>query len=95
MKTKEKLAKALNDANAPDWIIKNAQNGHYDDFESQVANPIMTLVNDCRSANLESIAQRAMDGEFDATKEESDAWYEREGKDIIGDVFGSASLRKK
>jgi hypothetical protein len=32
---------------------------------------------------LVDIANRAMDGEFDATKEESDAWYEREGKDLV------------
>lgn len=36
-----------------------------------------------RKVGLESIAQRAINGDFDATKEESDAWYEREGKDIL------------
>ena len=89
MSTKEKLAKALTEVSAPDWMIKNAQNGQYDDFESQAVNPIMTLVSDCRKTELEEldeIAQRAIDGEFDATKEESDAWYEREGKDILSSI---------
>ena len=94
MSTKERLAKALSDANAPEWMVKNARNGQYDDFESSVPNPIMTLVNDCRGAGLESIAKQAINGDFDATKEESDAWYEREGKEVIGDIFGSQSLRR-
>lgn len=83
MSTKENLAKALTDANAPDWLVQNAQNGMYDDFESNEVNPIMTLVQDCRCAGLEAIAQRAMSGDFDATPEESEAWFQREGKDLL------------
>jgi hypothetical protein len=95
MSTKEKLAKALSDEGAPGWMVKNARNGQYDDFESSNPFPITQLVNDCRAAGLIQIAEQAMDGLFDSTKEESDAWYEREGRDVIGDVFGSDSLRKQ
>ena len=83
MSTKENLALALAEADAPEWMVKNARNGQYDDFESQVPNPIMTLVNDCRGVGLEAVAKRAMNGDFDATKEESEAWYEREGKNLF------------
>lgn len=81
--TKEKLTNTLIAVNAPEWLIKNARNGMYDDFESPEINPIMTLVQDCRCAGLETIAQRAIGGEFDATNEESEAWFQREGKDLF------------
>ena len=83
MSTKEKLTRALTDANAPDWLLRNAQNGMYGDFESNEVNPIMTLVQDCRCAGLEPIAQGAINGDFDATSEEAEAWYDRDGKDIL------------
>lgn len=83
MSTKERLAKELEANNAPDWMIKNAHNGMYDDFESASATPIAQLVTDCRKAGLEVLAQRAINGEFDSTAEEAEAWYQREGKDLI------------
>lgn len=83
MSTKERLAKALETNNAPNWMIANARNGVYDDFESLSATPIGLLVADCRKFGLNELAQRAIDGEFDSTKEEADAWYRREGKNIF------------
>ena len=83
MSTKENLTTALTEANAPDWLIKNASNGHYDDFESEITSPITTLVDDCRRAGLNEIAKRAINGEFDATAEESEAWIQCEGKEIF------------
>lgn len=84
MSTKERLATELEIANAPGWMIKNARNGQYDDFESSSPTPISQLVSDCRQAGLTELARRAMDGEYDSTKEESKAWYEREGKELFG-----------
>jgi len=83
MTTKEKLTKALTDAGAPQSMINKARAGYYDDFESTIATPIIALVKDCQSAGLNDLAQRAMSGDFDATKEESEAWFQREGKDIL------------
>ena len=83
MKTKEKLAKALTEANAPQEMIAAAISGRYDDFESHSATPIVDLVHDCHHAGLTDIADRAMNGDFDATKEESEAWFEREGKGLL------------
>lgn len=83
MSTKERLAKELETNSAPDWMVKNARNGMYDDFESASATPIGQLVADCRKAGLETLAQRVIDGEFDSTAEEAEAWYQREGKDLL------------
>ncbi len=74
MDTKEKLAIALEEERAPKSMIQRAREGYYDDFLSPLAMPIHQLVSDARRYNLKRIAKRAMNGDFDATKEESDAW---------------------
>jgi hypothetical protein len=66
MSAKEKLTEALMRANAPVEMVKDASRGRYDDFESDSATPIMDLVRDSRAAGLDDIAQRAMNGDFDA-----------------------------
>jgi hypothetical protein len=72
--TSERLALALIQVGAPPQMVTHAREGYYDDYRSPLAMPIMQLVHDARAAGLEKIADRAIDGEFDATKEESDAW---------------------
>jgi hypothetical protein len=72
--TTERLACALEAAGAPQDMIARARGGFYDDFKSDLATPIVQLVQDAHAIGLKDIAQRAMKGEFDATKEESDAW---------------------
>lgn len=66
MNAKERLVTALTEAGAPDGMISKAKRGWYDDFESEIATPIMDLVRDCREAGLNQIAERAKKGEFDA-----------------------------
>ena len=82
MNTKERLASRLEASGASEEMIKNARLGMYDDFISPLPNPIMHLVSDLRKEGLHDLAQRAMDGEFDATREESEAWFESEGKEV-------------
>lgn len=72
MKTKEKLAKALEEAGAPQRMILKAQIGDYDDYESNSATPIIDLYKDCIAEGLHKFAGRVINGEFDSTKEESD-----------------------
>lgn len=84
MTTKEKLAVALNESGAPTAMVELAMAGAYDDFESNSATPINDLIRDSRLAGLDDITQRAMNGDFDGTKEESQAWFEREGKQLLG-----------
>ena len=83
MKTLERLAEALRQANAPESMIADALLGRYDDFKSESDTPIVDLVFHCQNYGLKDIARRAMKGEFDSTKEESNEWFEREGKDLL------------
>lgn len=86
MSTKENLVKALQDASAPREMIDKAKAGYYDDFETSITTPIGQLVLDARAAGLQNIAERAMNGEFDATLEEGEAWIKRSG--IFDDLKG-------
>lgn len=80
--TKHRLAAVLRERGLHEMALKAAQ-GVYDDFESDLINPIMTLVEDCRKAGAHDLAARAMNGDFDGTLEESAAWWKREGKDAL------------
>ncbi len=90
MKTKVKLAQDLKAHGAPEKMIAATIDGYYDDYESPLATPIIQLVLDCEhiGGNLRSIAIKAKNGEYDGTKEESEAWMEREGKAILLKEFG-------
>jgi len=80
---REKLARALEEAHAPAQMVERARAGQYDDFLSDSATPIINLVRDLQLVGLHELANRAMNGEFDGTKEEADAWYQAEGKDLL------------
>lgn len=83
MRTKEKLAQALETAKAPQDMITRARAGYYDDVESELATPIIQLVRDCEANGLKSIADQARNGEFDATEDEMENWYENEGRNLL------------
>jgi hypothetical protein len=85
--TTVKLAKALGEVSGvPKDMIQRAIDGYYHDYLSPLTFPEMQLVNDLRELAsapatprnsrplLREMAQRVIDGEFDASKEESDAW---------------------
>lgn len=72
--TKERLATALEQAGAPAPMIHDARRGRYDDFTGDSPTPIHDLVRDARACGLAGIAERAMAGEFDGTREEAEAW---------------------
>lgn len=83
MKTKERLVKALLEAGAPEAMITLAERGHYDDFETTIETPIVRLVTHCKQNGLDDLATRAMNGEFDASKEEGEAWFKENGSKIF------------
>ena len=72
--TTERLARALERANAPRAMVTAARAGCYDDFRSESASPLTDLVRDLRAEGLFALAQPVADREFDATREEADAW---------------------
>lgn len=74
--TTERLAQALEALGDPklEPVIQRAREGHYDDFKSLLPMPLHQLVTDLRAAGHGGFAKRVMEGEFDVTKEESEAW---------------------
>lgn len=70
----EKLAQALEEAGAPKYMIELARDDYYHDFKSPLAMPEMQLLQDAREHGLTTIAEGVMEGKWDATKAESDAW---------------------
>jgi hypothetical protein len=73
--TSERLARALEERHNPRLagMVKRAREGYYDDYGPRPM-PIAELVRDLTQNGEHELAQRAKDGEFDATKAESDAW---------------------
>ena len=90
LRTKERLAQVLHAAGLFD-MEKAARAGRYDDFEGESATPIVDLVNDLKAVGQHELAKLAMCGEFDATKEEAEEWFQREGKNLISKKFGTGS----
>jgi len=83
MRTRDKLAAELRKvgmkagiANAHKYeaFAKRAETGEFDDFGTKYACPITQLHNELMEAGFTKFAQRVRNGEFDATKEESDEW---------------------
>lgn len=77
MRTRDKLAAAIREAATEQRhhrMADKAATGYYDDFSGLLATPIIQLVKDARQFGLHTIAERAMAGDFDATKEEAAEW---------------------
>ncbi len=55
-------------------LAERAARGEFTDYADTHACPITELYRLCRQYGLHSLAERVADGEFDATKEESDEW---------------------
>jgi hypothetical protein len=74
--TKDILAAELRNANLHEMADK-AATGYYHDYLSPLAAPCIQLAEDLAKVGTpEALAlrKRHLNGEFDATKEESDAW---------------------
>jgi len=75
MHSKDFLADELRKADLPEMADK-AVTGYYHDYLSPLDLPIVQLVADLAKAGTPAalaLRRRSMDGEFDATSEESDA----------------------
>lgn len=70
-------------------LLRLARQDYYHDFMSPSAMPATELVSHLRLAGLNELAERAMGGEFDATKEEADAWAATdEGRATFQELMG-------
>lgn len=78
MHTKDMLAEALREAGLP-AMADMAATGFYHDFMSPLDMPEMQLIDDLSAINTpaaKALRDRVMNGDFDASQEESEAWAE-------------------
>lgn len=81
--SKERLIEALISKGAPKIMLERAREGYYNDFQSTIATPIFALIADAEKYGLPNIAYRARNGEFDASPEEAQIWFQKEGRGLI------------
>jgi hypothetical protein len=80
MQTKDRLAQALREAGYND-LADRAATGEFDDYLSPHPLPQIVLMRELSTReNATGIRKRIIAGEWDATTQESDEWWEREGK---------------
>jgi hypothetical protein len=100
MHTKDMLAAALREVGLETMAAK-AEKGFYHDFMSPLATPALQLLYDLgeqavgsrdqnRCKVIMALRKRVMDGEFDASEEESDAWASSEEAQRIFDELVSS-----
>lgn len=97
--TTERLAKALGQlkpqTNKLRSMIKKAKEGYYDDYKSPIATPLVQLAVDIEDAGHPEFVARIVAGEFDGTKEESDAWAASpEGRATFAELLGGNQKRE-
>lgn len=85
MHTKDMLAQELYKAGLGDMAVKAGQ-GYYHDFLSPLATPCIQLAADLAAVGTPAamaLRERHLNGEFDASKEEGEEWFQREGKHAL------------
>lgn len=75
-------------------LARLAREGRYDDFKSPLPFPLVSLVGELQRLGLDDLAGRVKGGEFDATAEESQAWFEVEGKAMLAGKDMETFLRE-
>jgi hypothetical protein len=78
--TTRKLARMLQRLDAPQVMVDRAFSGYYDDYKSELEDPIAQLVRDAHVYGLEEIVALAQAGEFDGTAAEASEWMRTEGR---------------
>lgn len=70
-----------------DEFIRRASRNVYHDFLGESAMNINELVLAARRLGFDDIAQNAMNGKYDATREEADAWQQSpEGRSVFAEL---------
>lgn len=90
----EELALALEAAGAPAEMIERARADYYHDFKSPLAMPEAQLLDDARAHGLTEIADGVIEGRWDATKAESEAWaVSPDGQETFKQLLGGSGPR--
>jgi hypothetical protein len=87
----KRLVTALEAEHSPKLaaVLRRAKRNEFNDFLSESATPCIDLVMALEKAGFRALANRARNGEFDATKEESDAWAKSdEGRLTFAELTG-------
>ena len=92
--TSEKLALALEAEGAPNWIVEKARQKYYDDYESSHPFPIGQLIKDLSSLRMVNLVERVVNGEFDGTLAESEAWAKSDEGKATFDAFREIRLKE-
>ena len=82
-------------------LSERAETGEFSDYESEHATPKIVLVGCLRAiakstTNLKrrslanEIENEVIEGKWDETKDEAEAWFEREGKHLLADRTDTA-----
>jgi hypothetical protein len=89
MNSTEKLVRALREAGASQRLLARARADEFNDYRSRHALPQHELLAAARAEGLEGICQSVINGEFDATVEESDMWAASpEGQEAFRELLG-------
>ena len=59
-------------------ILAKAKKDYYHEFKGEPTFPISRLIADCRNCGLNSIADNAMNGKYDATASEGEMWMNQD-----------------
>lgn len=90
MHTKDVLAAELHKAGLHDMAIRAGQ-GYYHDFMSPLATPCMQLAADLAEVGTPAalaLRERHINGEFDASSEEGEEWFQNHGKhSLMSDIL--------
>lgn len=82
----DRLAAAIGEYNPDgkhDKLMARAASGEFTDYSDAHACPITELHRLCRKYGLGEMADRVANGDFDATKDESDEWAKSESGQAI------------
>ena len=82
----ERLASAVAEYNRDgkhDKLMARAAAGEFTDYADTHACPITELHRLCRKYGLNELADRVANGEFDATKDESDEWMKSQSGQAV------------
>lgn len=89
---RERLAQALIELRIiPAGQIRAARRGRYDDYLSDLEMPQLTLLMELQPhGNIaQPLIRRVMDGEFDGSQHEAQAWADSpQGREVLGEFFG-------
>ena len=89
----DKLAAAIKEYNPDgkhDKLMARASAGEFTDYSDTHACPITELHRLCRKYGLSELADRVANGDFDATKDESDEWMKSQSGQSVAKELSPA-----